>query len=569
MLRFLSITNLAVIEYAEIEFGPGLNVMTGETGAGKSMLVEAIALLLGGRASADIVRTGADQMQVQAAIDGLDGSELLVRREVSAQGRSRAFINGVLVSAAALKEAILPLVELHGQHEHQALLAPGSHVDLLDAYAELNPEREAVARAFDELQALRAALETTELDERERAARIDLVAFQLGELERAGLKAGEDDALTAERLVLANADKVERLCREGYGLLYESDQAALGALAQAWKRVTELAELDPVFRPHLESRDTIKAHLEELAHLLRSYADDVAASPARLQHVDERMAVIERLKRKYGPRLEDVIVRQNELAQELDGLRHSGERVAALQVRAQEAQSRYAEVCETLGRSRRAAADGFSRGLERNLAELAMERTRFAVRFSDLTESPREWSSRGTDGVEFYVSPNPGEELRPLARTASGGELSRVMLALKTLVAARRGGTTMIFDEVDAGIGGRVADVVGARLRRLAEDFQVLCITHLPQLAAHATTHFHIDKRVTDGRTLTSVALLSEAARIEELARMAGVTGRSDAARTSAQELIEAARAQHARPGSEDKSKGERAKAKERKRRAG
>ena len=350
---------------------------------------------------------------------------------------------------------------------------------------------------------------------------------------------------------------------------YESDQAALGALAQAWKRVAELAELDPVFRPHLEARDTIKAHLEELAHLLRSYADDVAASPARLQQVDERLAVIERLKRKYGPRLEDVIARQHELGQELDGLRHSGERAAALQVARRKPEPATRRRAKSSGDARRAAADGFSRGLEQNLAELAMERTRFAVRFSDLTESPSEWSSRGTDGVEFYVSPNPGEELRPLARTASGGELSRVMLALKTLVAARKGGTTMIFDEVDAGIGGRVADVVGARLRRLAGDFQVLCITHLPQLAAHATTHFHIDKRVADGRTLTSVALLSEAARIEELARMAGVTGRSDAARTSAQELIEAARAQHARPASEDKSKGERAKAKERKRRAG
>jgi DNA repair protein RecN (Recombination protein N) len=369
-------------------------------------------------------------------------------------------------------------------------------VDLLDAYAGLDVERGAVAQAFAELRARRAELETTQLDERERAARTDLVEFQLGELERAQLKPDEDDELTAERRILANADRIERLCLEAYGLLYESDQAALGlgSDVEASRRT-----------------DGVRSRVPPIpggAGRAQSPARGSCAAPAI----------------SCGPCC--CLAGSIAASRRTSGADRAGE--------VEESQSRYRQACDRLGRDRRTAADRFSRDLERILAEVAMGQTRFAVRFGDLTDRPSEWSFRGSDTAEFYVSPNPGEELRPLSRTASGGELSRIMLALKTLVAARSAGTTMIFDEVDAGIGGRIADIVGARLRRLAGEFQVLCITHLPQLAAHATAHFHIEKRVTNGRTLTSVARLSEEARIEELARMAGVTGRSEAARASA-----------------------------------
>jgi DNA repair protein RecN (Recombination protein N) len=568
MLRFLSISNLAVIEHVEIEFAPGFNVMTGETGAGKSMLVEAIGLLLGGRASADVVRTGADQTHVQAVLDRPDGTETLIRREITSQGRSRAFLDGALVTAGALRDATEPLVELHGQHEHQALLDPATHIDYLDDYADLDHVRRPVAEAFAALQSLQRQLAATELDERERAARIELVGFQVGELDRAGPRAGEDETLEAERRVLANADRIQRLCMEAYAFLYESDQSALGSLSQVWKRLGELAEIDAIFRPHQDAREMVKTELEDLAHVLRSYPDRIDASPARLQETDDRLAVLERLKRKYGPRLEDVVSRHAALRAELDALTSTAERGEALQQSVTSARDHFLEVAATLARQRRAAAERFARELESVLAELAMERVRFEVRFIDHCRSPADWTARGTDGIEFFLSANPGEDLRPLARIASGGELSRIMLGFKALVAARTPGATMIFDEVDAGIGGRVADVVGRRLRGLADGFQVLCITHLPQLAAYATTHFQIEKRVTRGRTVTSVARLSEGERVEELARMLAGSNVSDRARASAQELLDAGRNRSIRQmaESEHMAKGEGAKAKERNR---
>jgi DNA repair protein RecN (Recombination protein N) len=565
MLRFLSISNLAVIEHAEIEFEPGFNVLTGETGAGKSILVGAIGLLVGGRASGDVVRTGAEQTQVQALVERPDGNELVIRREVTSQGRSRAFLDGTLVTVAALREATAPLVELHGQHEHQALLDPLTHVDFLDDFAELESLRRPVSAAFDALRLAQQQLGVTDLDERARAARLELVRFQLTELDRIAPKPGEDEELESERRILANADRIQRLCTEAFSLLYESDQAALTSLAHVWKRVEELSEIDALFRPHVNSREAIKAELEDLARVLRAYADRVDACPARLEQVDDRLAALERAKRKYGPRLEDVLARQTSLTQELELLGSIGGRKEALERAVAEAERSFLASAAILARERRAAADRLARQLESALAELAMERSRFAVQFVDRTAQPGDWTERGTDSVEFLLSPNPGEDMRPLARIASGGELSRIMLAFKALGATRRLGSTMIFDEVDAGIGGRVADVVGRRLHRLAASAQVLCITHLPQIAAYATTHFGISKRTQGERTTTTVSRLTDMQRTEELARMIGGAHVSDRARATARELLEGRR--DARRGvgeSEHKTKGERAKAKER-----
>ncbi len=536
MLRFLRIEHLAVIEAVQVEFEPGLNVLTGETGAGKSMLVEAVGLLIGGRASADLIRTGEAQASVQAAFDH-GGGELIVRREITSQGRSRAFVNDTLVTAAALKDQTSPLVELHGQHEHQTLLDPQSHVLMLDEFAGLVPDRDVVAAAFLKWRRLQSVFDTFQMDEREKAARLDLLKFQVGEIEKANLRSGEDEELETSRRVLANAEKLQRLCSEAYSALYDSDQAALASLGGVWKRVGELAAVDPVFQSHIDARDSIRSQLEDLALILRTYGQNIDASPARLQEVEDRLALIQRLKRKYGPTLADVMGNRDLLAGQLDALQHADERRASLETDAKAARDQFVKGAQGLSRKRRDAAKTFGRRLQELLGELAMGRTQFEFRFeTDPAESA--WSENGIDVAECYLSANVGEDLRPLARIASGGELSRIMLAIRTLASADAPGKTLIFDEIDAGIGGQVAGVVGRKLSRIGQLFQVMCITHLPQIAAAGDAHFQISKSVTNGRTHTRVVRLNRSERIEELARMIGGAAPTDAARAAARELL-------------------------------
>jgi DNA repair protein RecN (Recombination protein N) len=571
MLRFLRIQHLAVIDSVEVEFDPGLNVLTGETGAGKSILVEAVGLLLGGRASGDLVRTGEDSAAIEALFE-TGGDELLIRREITTQGRSRAFINGALATAGALKDLSARLIELHGQHEHQTLLDPSTHLGVLDTFGSLDPLAGPCAAAFEAFRAAQEELARVRTAARDRNARLELIAFQLGELDRAAPKPAEDDELYALRQVLASAERVERLCVEGYASLYERDDAILSALGNVWRRVVELADLDPQFQPYVEAREGIKSQLEDLAMFLRRYAASIEASPARLQEVEERLALLERLKRKYGPTLADVISRHRALQHERSDFECGDERIADLERAVDATRTAYLADAQALSNARRGVAGGFAKQLETLLAELAMERTRFEVRFGGALPEA-EWSVRGIDAAEFFVSPNPGEELRPLARVVSGGELSRIMLAIKTLTATSRrafndtagrppstAAPGLVFDEVDAGIGGRVADVVGRKLRGLASGFQVLCITHLPQIAAYADTHFQIEKRVEQGRTKTTVRRLDEPRRVEELARMLGGEAISDGLRRSAREML-GERAGQARGESMAKGESERAKA--------
>ena len=570
MLRFLRIQHLAVIDSVEVEFDAGLNVLTGETGAGKSILVEAVGLLLGGRASGDLVRTGEDAAAIEAIFES-GGEELLVRREITIQGRSRAFVNGALATAGALKDLSSRLIELHGQHEHQTLLDPSTHLDVIDSFGALDQLLAATATTYDTMRASHDELARMRALVSDRDARHDLVAFQLGELDRAALREpSEDGDLAALRQVLASAERVERLCTESYAALYDSDDAILAALGTVWRRVGELASLDPRFRPYLDARDGIKSQLEDLASFLRKYADSVDASPARLQQVEERLALLERLKRKYGPSLAEVITRREGLRRELTDLARSDDRLMEIERELATARKLFLDAAEQLSRERRRVAGLLAQALERLLADLAMEQTRFEVRFGDpLPEAG--WSARGIDAAEFFVSPNPGEELRPLARIVSGGELSRIMLAIKTLTATSRHGFSdatdrppsasapgLIFDEVDAGIGGRVADVVGRTLRTLGSAFQVLCITHLPQIAAYADTHFEIEKRVDHGRTRTTVRRLDESGRVEELSRMLGGEAISDGLRASAREMLVGRKIRAVPPGpGEAKAKGE------------
>jgi DNA repair protein RecN (Recombination protein N) len=553
MLRFLSIRNLALIDRLELELDPGLNVLTGETGAGKSILVGAIGLLVGSRASAELVRSGEEAATVEAVFEQANGEDVILRRDVSSQGRSRAFIDGALATSTSLRQLAAGLVDLHGQHEHQVLLDPATHVDILDTFGNLAAERTALADAFRTWQALHGERERLRAGARDSTSRAEFLTFQLGEIERVAPAAGEDDDLAASRLVLANADRLRRLCSEAYDALYEGEQAVLPGLALVWKRLADLAAIDARFAAHLEAREPVKSQLEDLAFFLRSYAADIDVSPQRLQEVEDRLALLERLKKKYGPTLDDVLRTGAELRRNLSELARSSERAADIDASVESARSRYISAAAAMSSRRHEAATALSSALERSLADLAMARTRCEVRF---TACPTEaqWTALGTEQVELFISPNPGEELRPLARIVSGGELSRIMLALKTVASTDAPGKTLIFDEVDAGIGGAVADVVGGRLQRLASRFQVVCITHLPQIAAHGGTHFHIAKAVREGRTLTTVARLAPVDREREVARMIAGNVITAAVKASAGEML---RARRQKAKGEYKPKGE------------
>jgi DNA repair protein RecN (Recombination protein N) len=562
MLRFIGVRHLAVIDHLEVEVEPGLNLITGETGAGKSILIEALTLLAGGRASADLVRTGEDTATIQAIFERSDGREVIVRREISSQGRSRAFIDDTLATTAALRELGAELLDLHVQHEHQALLDPATHIDQLDAWMGESDLRARVADAFAAWRTAAAQLDRTQLDDREKQARIEIASFQLQEIDKVAPSAGEDERLAAERTVLANADRLSRLSSEAYAALYEGETSALVALSAVWKRLADLASIDPRFADYLEQRTAIKSSLEDLAFFLRSYAQDLDASPDRLQTVEDRLAAIERLKRKFGPTLDEVLARRTALQEELASLGASEERAHALEEEERAARARFEREAAILSGKRQASARALSDALASALAELAMPKCRVDVRVARLA-TVDDWTRAGVDRVEIFLSPNPGEELRPLARIASGGELSRVMLALRTLTTTAGDARTLVFDEVDAGIGGAAADAVGARLQMLARTHQVLCITHLPQIAARAATHFRIAKQVQGSRTTSLMARLDRDEREMEIARMIAGAEVSPKVLASARELLQA------RSESEQDAKGETmnaAKAKGRKR---
>jgi DNA repair protein RecN (Recombination protein N) len=564
MLRYLSIRRLAVIETLDVEFGPGLSILTGETGAGKSILVDAVDLLLGGRASADLVRTGADLAQVQAVIETHPGTEIVVRREVLANGRSRAFLDDTLVTTATLRDALGPHIDLHGQYDHHGLIAAAGHLDLLDRFAGLDGLRARVESAFRTYRAAQQAVDDSQLDERERTVRLELIRHQLGEIERVHPTPGEDDDLLSQRHVLANADRLDRLARELYLLLYEGDDAIIGRLAGAWKRLDDLRSLDPRFEIFSALRNTVAPALEDISLFVRDYITELDASPERLQQVEDRLAALERVKRKYGPSLDLVLQRREELLAAAASLDVTADRLAELQATLANAREGYLGLASELSEARRRRVDGFGRALVEELGQLAMEKARCELRLVSVRDLEDRWTERGVDAGELFLSANLGEEPRPLARIASGGERSRVLLAIKTLASVDAPGRTLVFDEVDAGIGGRAADAVGARLRALGSRFQVLAITHLPQVAAHGQAHYRVAKSVEQGRTLARVSLLSPEERVLELARMIG--GASVTARVidGAREML--ASRDSGVPGSGDpgraKGESERAKAK-------
>ncbi len=551
MIRFLGIRDLAIIDTLECEFEPGFNVLTGETGAGKSIIVGALGLLVGERGSASAVRTGAERAVVQAAFETTWGNETIVRREVPATGRGRVFIDDALSSTTTLRTLGAKLLDIHGQHAHQALLDPRTHLGMLDAFGGSGTAVDLIGTVrarHERWREARVQLAEAERNARGRAERIDALTFALAEIDRVAPQSGEDGQLLTERRRLANAERIHALAGGAYGALYEQDDSIVSVLATVWRHVEELARLDASFAPYLETRATIDATFDDLARTLRSCAADIDTAPDRLAQVESRLADIERLAKKYGGDLDIVLERRRSIVAELDRLGDDTAQRAALTLTLEAARDSYLEAAEALSTERARWARALSPALEAEVEDLAIANGRFELRLETSLDEAR-WSARGTDDAELFFSANPGETLRPLSTVASGGELSRVMLALKTLATTDDAGKTLVFDEVDAGIGGDAAYRVGERLRALGERFQVLCVTHAPQLAAHATTHFHVAKEMQGGRTRTRIERLPPQRRAVELARL--MTGSaSGAALAGAKELL-------ARAAAQAKAKGE------------
>lgn len=538
MLKLLRINNIAIILRLEVELGPGLTLFTGETGAGKSILIDSLGLLLGARASADLIRTGEDVAAVEGIVESptvlsllerhgipLDGEEIVLRREMSASGRGKATVNGALVPIAVLREIAPHLAAIHGQHEPQDLLDPETHLALLDHHAGLEGEAAVVAETFGRLREIESALEALRHDRREAERRRETLEYQAAEIEKAQLRPGEQQALRQEKVLQANADRLAALSAEAFGLLYEDEQSIVSRLGQVYRKVEELAGIDPRFGPYLEARTAVRAQLEDLAFFLRDYREGISVSPGRLDEIESRLALVERLERKYGASIEEVLAFATRCREELAALGSPEERERALETERTAAAGRYLEAARALSRKRRAAAKDLERRVQTELGLLAMEKTRFRVGFMpeaslEEAEDRSTWTERGLERAEFLLSPNPGEELRPLARIASGGELSRLLLALKSVASVDAPGKTLVFDEVDAGIGGRAAETVGRRLKQLAATNQVLCVTHLPQIAGFADHHFLVEKKEAGGRTVASVEELEGAARTREIGRM-------------------------------------------------
>ena len=577
MLLELSISNLAIIESVRLVFSPGFSVLTGETGAGKSIIIDAVTLLLGGRASADMVRTGADVSTVEGIFalepailsvlepileeNGLagDGGELILRREIMRSRRSVCRINGRAVPVSTMEAVGRHLIDIHGQGEHLALLQPRSHIDYLDRYGELMPEREVLARVVGQLRGVRAEIAALQRDRREEARRIDLLTYQIEEIKSAVLQPGEDVALARQRDLLGNAEQRLQLAARIYDALVggeESRRAALDLVGRATEQLAELANLDSALQDEREALDSVYYQLEELARTVRTYRDDVEFDPEGLTAVEDRLQLLRNLKQKYGDTIEDVLAFGRRAEEELDGISHSEERLEALRDTEGRLVAQLAELAGELSARRREVAAQLSEQVERQLDELNMAQARFIVALERerLPESREaegvlvdgeavRFDLTGVDRVEFLIAPNPGEEPQPLARIASGGEISRLMLAIKSVLSAVDAVPTLIFDEIDAGIGGHTGDVVGNKLWRLACDHQVFCVTHLAQIARYAAQHYQVSKQVVDDRTYSVARPLAHEERVQELAIMLG--GAATAShRRSAEELLSSVPAQ-------------------------
>jgi DNA repair protein RecN (Recombination protein N) len=562
VLRELRVRNYAVIEKLDLELPDGFVAFTGETGAGKSIIIGAMALALGARAQTEQLRSGASEIVVEARFSGpfpaaaekiLEaagisvGEELLLRRVVPGGGKSRAYVNDGAVALATLETLGRELVDIHGQHQHQSLLRPETHLDFLDGFAGLLEGRMEYGDLFREWSRLRLEREELAAREREKEQRLDFLTFQKKEIEKAGLQAGEDGDLLSRREVLRHAERLAEAAREAGDLIYAGESGAAGAVARAAGRLKDLAAIDPSLEEIVRLLEECQIQLEEAGREVQEYHRRTEDDPEGLEAVEERLAEISRLKRKYGDSVEEILSRLREIGSEIAAHEAGGERLASLEAELPVLGGEISARAARMSRLRGAARRELEKKVISELKLLNLAGSSFEVDLGRQEDGPGgveiggksyRADERGVDRAEFLLTANPGEPLKPLVKIASGGELSRVMLAIKTVLADVDRIPTLIFDEVDIGIGGRVARLVGERLRNISSGRQVLCVTHLPQIASLANSHYNISKSSRGGRTFVAVEALDDGARTEEIARMLGGRAVTDATRRHADELL-------------------------------
>lgn len=546
MLEFLSIKGFAIIDEVALPFNPGLTVLTGETGAGKSIIVNALKAVLGEKVDLSIVRTGESIARVEAAFsvsnmdlpEGIDVSdELIIGREIRREGRGRATINGRMVPIPHLKEMGDQMVDLHGQHEHQSLLKTAVHLQTLDSFASLDDRKQEFADIFRELMGIRGQLDSIERDKRDRLARHDYLSYVTNELDSAGLVPDEEERLLEEESILGSAEKLMHTAFSALESIYQGEGSAVEAVRSSAGDLKQMVETDGRLCEVVQLIEGAGVQLEEAGHFLRDYASAVQADPHRLEEIHERLALIGTLKKKYGPSMEEVLRTLEKARQELALIEEGETDLETLKSQEIELAAQAVELALNLRRDRKEKALSLEGSVQKELQDLAMDKVRFTVSFEEI-----EMNETGIDGIEFLISPNPGEPLMPLRKIASGGELSRVMLALKGILAGADAIGTLVFDEVDAGIGGRVAAVLGRKLQDIARHHQVLCITHLAPVAACANHHIMVEKAEEKGRTVVRTRYLEDEERVDELARMMGGIEVSSGIIRSARELLEEAR---------------------------
>jgi DNA repair protein RecN (Recombination protein N) len=561
VLTELRLENYAVIENLTVKFANGLNLLTGETGAGKSILIDGLGLLLGEKASSDVIRAEAERAVVSAVFDvegaaartiatvlennGIDVQDdsVILRREIAAGGKSRAFVNNQPATVAVLKQLAPQLAGIHAQNESLLCFDAAARLALLDAFA--GTQCQTTAQAFAKWKSMAAKIHELEADEQDRLRLLDLWSFQKQEIEGARVQAEEDERLQAEKRILANAEKIHSAAMNAFDLLYEGDGSTAATVRAAQKHIEELARYEPKFQGAVSALESARISIEDVGAGLRDFAGGVEASPERLAEVEERLASLDRLKRKYGPTLVDVIQHGMEVSCKLSDFENKDEVLRRLRGELAEAAEQYLGQARSISKVRRDAALKLEKLVESEINELAMK-ANFRINLSGADNNQEDWTTLGFDKVEYMISANAGEPLRRLEQTASGGELSRVMLALKATVEARSRNRnrasqrTLVFDEIDTGIGGRAAEAVGKKLKALSRSHQVLCVTHLPQIATFADHHYLIEKKNDGAKTRTSICLITGQERTEEVARMLSGAKLTESSRQHAEQMLKA-----------------------------
>jgi len=551
MIKFLRIRNLATIEDIRLDLEAGFSVLTGETGAGKSIIIDSIRLVCGDKGSSDLVRTGRAEASVEAIFirpetlvrrDDLaaeDGSDLSIQRQITGDGAGRAYFDGVLTPIKKLKEAAGGLVDVYGQNDHVFLLHLESHLDYLDQYAGEAGLRAEISAAAQNLRRLGRLKAEWTAKERERSRRLDFLHYQIAEIEKAGLLPGEEEELRSQRHILKNTEKISTLVERALDLAYSGDASLSGQVSKLEHALAELATFDAAFAEMAASLGPLGILIGETADALAKYKDRGDMTPEKLEAVEERLSLIESLKRKYGGEIRDIQDHLTAVKAESEDLARVQEKLAAVEDEISRTFGVYSSRARDLSERRTAAARELEKIIEREIGLLGMKKARFQIRIDTApAEAPERAKDAGIDDVEFLISPNPGEQLKPLRRIASGGELSRIMLALKAVGKEKSGTKTLIFDEIDAGIGGKTAEFIAHKLRSLARTHQILCITHLPQIASFADQHFKIEKKIERDRTFTTVKKLAFEDRVEEIARLMTGSRVSAAALESARDMI-------------------------------